>query len=143
MTYQDVPGGSVLIIDPDESIRRMIATLLERAGFECTVADDVTNVMFDEPFDVIVRDVNLAPGGRALALWDLARTAPQLLQQTIITTTEPVSLLNRHGITAPFAVVRKPFDLNTLLGTVRKCRDRQYPGGGDGTRAGRERQLRE
>ncbi|HEX8252349.1 MAG TPA: response regulator [Thermoanaerobaculia bacterium] len=117
---------SVLIIDPDESIRQLIAVLLQRAGFwtECAAPTDVTSTLLDRQFDVIVRDLNLELRTAALALQALEETAPGLLQQTVILTTGRASLLQQRTSARPFAIIRKPFDVNELVDTVRQCRDR-------------------
>ncbi|HET7434240.1 MAG TPA: hypothetical protein VFN10_05945 [Thermoanaerobaculia bacterium] len=128
--------GAVLIIDPDESIRQLIATLLRRDGFtvECAAPHEARSRL--GRFDVIVRDVNLAPAAREQSLQELERSAPQL-QRTVILTTGTASQLNESGIPASFAVVRKPFDVNVLLETVRQCcdgRPRARKSGGSSSR---------
>lgn len=126
-------GSSVLIVDPDESIRHMLSALLGRAGFRTESADQVDG---DGYFDVIVRDVNLAPRERESTMQELERMAPELLRRTVIITTDPGSLARDRLAAEPFALLRKPFDVALLVETVRQCRD-----GATRTRNSRKQQV--
>lgn len=120
-------GGSVLIIDNDKSVRQMIAALLKRAGFttEFQSADrDGSSAPLDRRFDVVIRDVNLAPRCRESAIRELEQTPPELLLRTVITTTFPAALRKHTTRVRPFAILPKPFDIDLLVETVRQCRDR-------------------
>jgi len=115
-------GGAVLIIDPDHSIRQLIATMLRRAGFTVECASDGDGAgAAERHFDAIVRDVSLTPRDREETLQELAGMAPQVLRRTVITATGPLSLLKRPAIPKPFAVLRKPFEIDALVETVRQC----------------------
>jgi DNA-binding NtrC family response regulator len=132
MTPPHGSGGAVLIIDPDHSIRQLIATLLQRAGFtvECAPAGEGDGRP-ERHFDVIVRDISLTPRDREQTLQELASMSPQLLRRTVITTTGPLSLLKRRTISKPFAVLRKPFDIDALVETVRQCLDGRRAAGAE------------
>jgi DNA-binding NtrC family response regulator len=113
---------TVLVVDRDESIRQMLAVILGRAGFAVTgVADDGTTALPEREFDVIVRDANLGVRERTRTLQELERTAPELLSRTVITTTAPEPLAKRAAAERVFAVVRKPFDIDALVGVVTEC----------------------
>jgi len=134
MTSSNGTDGAVLIIDPDDSIREMIAAVLRRAGFtaDCAAPGDLRKSQIDAGFDVIVRDVNLAPAARERSLQELACSAAQLLRRTVILTTSPAALQKHRGIPAPFAVLPKPFDVHVLVETVRECYERNGRIRGDG-----------
>jgi DNA-binding NtrC family response regulator len=116
---------SVLIVEPDESIRQMVAALLRRAGFRTTCASGVSDTPRKRQFDVIIRDVSLAPRRREIALRDLEQIPSHLRERTVITTTGSASSLTRLTSFRAFAVVQKPFDVAVLLETVWQCRNRR------------------
>ena len=105
---------SVLIVDGDLAIRRMIAAILEQAGFRAYTEDDGRR-----EYAVIVRDVNLTPGKRDDALQQLAATAPEVLRRTIVLTTAPARAAKT--IRGVFAIIGKPFDLDDLVDAVTRC----------------------
>ena len=106
---------SVLIVDGDLAIRRMIAAILEQAGFRAYTEDDGRR-----EYAVIVRDVNLTPGKRDDALQQLAATAPEVLRRTIVLTTNP-RRAKSPSFQNVFAIIGKPFDLDELVDAVTRC----------------------
>lgn len=125
--------GAVLIIDPDEAIRHLLAALLGRAGFATEEAGDGDGLQIAAAryFDVIIRDVDLTPRNRLRSLRELDGLAPEMLRRTVITTAAPASALERRMAARPFAVLSKPFDLDVVIETVRECcghgRQRRHP----------------
>ena len=106
------PGSVVLIIERDDSIRRMIGVLLRRAGFRVHAVSDVEaaeGMLARETVDAIVRDVSPAP--RAFSA-----TPADVLRKTIIVTTAQAV-----DDAAVFAVVRMPFDVHELVRLVTAC----------------------
>jgi CheY-like chemotaxis protein len=66
-SLQDAPGGEVLVMDDDATLRRVLTPMLESLGYEVTwVADgaELLEVVRDRPgnFDVILMDLTI-PGG--------------------------------------------------------------------------------
>jgi sigma-B regulation protein RsbU (phosphoserine phosphatase) len=56
-------SARVLIVDDDAMLRRSLALMLARAGFQITVAEDAVPAMqLTETFDVIVSDYNMGTG---------------------------------------------------------------------------------
>jgi DNA-binding response OmpR family regulator len=53
-------SGSVLIVDDDATVRRSLTTVLERAGFAVTTAEDAVPAMqMAGEFDAVVVDFNM------------------------------------------------------------------------------------
>lgn len=124
MAPQAHPGASVLIVDADAGIRRLIGTALELAGF-CTVAandlDSAAALLATTKFAVIVRDLNLAPRASRRSLQQLEATTLELLRRTIVVTTAPAHATAAIATGTVFAIVSKPFDLENLVNAVRAC----------------------
>lgn len=124
MAPKSDPGNSVLIVDADDGIRRLVAAVLERAGFRTVGAadpDSAAALLATSKFAVIVRDLNLAPAESRRNLQQLLATAPELLQRTIVMTTAPSRAATAIRAGTVFAIVSKPFDIETLVSTVRAC----------------------
>ncbi|HYC60100.1 MAG TPA: hypothetical protein VEK79_11105 [Thermoanaerobaculia bacterium] len=124
MVTESSRHASVLIVDSAASIRQLIAIALDHAGFRTCVVEDFAALAPGDvsQFAVIVRDVNLTPGGRERALRELDRTAPEVLRRTIVTTTAPAARATKAiGSDRVFAIIAKPFDLGQLVDTARTC----------------------
>lgn len=63
MRADSQPGRSILIVDPDQSIRTLLETVLARAGFRTASADELDEREASR-FAAILRDLNLAPSAR-------------------------------------------------------------------------------
>ena len=107
-------SASVLVIDSDAAIRRLIAAILQQAGFRAYTEEDR-----GRDYAVIVRDVNLTPGARDGSLQQLEATAPEVLRRTIVLTTAPARA--SKAIRGVFAILGKPFDLDELVDAVKRC----------------------
>jgi len=115
---------SVLVIDGDRAHRQLIATVLEHAGLQVSVAEDAAaanDLLQRHAFNAIVRELNLAPARRDGAIQDLLSTAPDTLRRTVVTTTTAARAKTMIGPGRVFAVVAKPFEIDELVDTVRRC----------------------
>jgi CheY-like chemotaxis protein len=65
VTPVEAEGGSILVVD--DAIRRMIARILQRAGYACTDPAAALLVADAHDIDLVMCDVNM-PGGSGLAL---------------------------------------------------------------------------
>jgi DNA-binding response OmpR family regulator len=102
----------------------VIAAVLGHAGFRTVAVDDVQSaapLLKTSTFAAIVRDVNLAPPVRRRSMQDLAATAPELLRRTVVITTAPSRAETARITDTVFAIVSKPFDIDTLVSAVRAC----------------------
>ncbi len=103
----------ILLADHDESVRKMLARVLETAGYApllaSTPAETLDQVRFAEP-EVLLLDLQI-PGERELVA-QLTQLAPDL--RIVVLAAWPTE----HGQTPPAgvaAVMEKPFDLPILL----------------------------
>ena len=112
---------TVLIVDDDEHLRRMLRVALRLAGFETREAgsglDALAMLDRGERPDAIVLDVIL-PGIDGLAVRDelAAHTSARTVPIIVITGAKiPLDRLS------PSCVLRKPFTPEALVATVEKC----------------------
>lgn len=108
MTANSRTGGSVLVVDFDPGIRRLVAAVLEHAGFRTTGVPDLQSAaakLKTSAYSVIVRDLNLAPGERRRSLQQLTATPPELLRRTVVLTTAPSRAETALGSGTVFAIV--------------------------------------
>jgi DNA-binding response OmpR family regulator len=124
MAPQTDPRASVLIVDADAAIRRLLGAVLEHAGFRTVAADDLDDaaaLLETATFAVILRDLNLAPAESGRSLQQLTATAPELLRRTIVMTTAAARAETAVRAGSVFAIVSKPFDVENLVSVVRAC----------------------
>nr|WP_217446286.1 sigma-54 dependent transcriptional regulator [Myxococcus sp. CA040A] len=115
--------GTVLLVDDDPAVAKVLGALLSQAGLTTHAARDgkeALSMLERKPVDVVVSDVRM-PGMDGMQLLnEVAKGWPDV----------PVILLTAHG-TVPLAVeamkagaadfVLKPFDREEILFTIRKA----------------------
>lgn len=118
---------TVLVVDDDHSIRRLIRTLLTRAGFESEEAqngDEALRMMKAHSYRIILLDLMMpVVNGFEVLEW-LEEHSPEHLQCVIVTTAAADRDISRLRRDAVFSVLRKPFDLAELVETVSRCAKR-------------------
>ncbi len=115
--------GSVLLVDDDPAVAKVLGALLVQAGLTVHTARsgaEALQLLRQKPIDVVVSDVRM-PGMSGLELLaEVTRSGPEV----------PIILMTAHG-TVPMAVeamkagaadfILKPFDREEILFTVRKA----------------------
>jgi DNA-binding response OmpR family regulator len=125
-------GASILLVEDDDDIRDLMATLLRLAGYEPTVcgsAEAGLEQLREQKFDLVLTDYALPnrTGG-----WLLRQAkAEGLLDATpaLVVTAHP----SPHGLD-DFEVIPKPFDLDDLVKRVTLRLSGNAPGPGRGRR---------
>ncbi|AGC42518.1 Fis family transcriptional regulator [Myxococcus stipitatus DSM 14675] len=115
--------GTVLLVDDDPAVAKVLGALLAQAGLTTYAAKDGQEALAHlerKPVDVVVSDVRMPGMDGMRLLTEIARNWPDV----------PVILLTAHG-TVPLAVeamkagaadfVLKPFDREEILFTIRKA----------------------
>jgi DNA-binding NtrC family response regulator len=137
-------NGRILLVEDDESLRRVTQAQLERSGYEAFVASDVSQaleILRREPTDLVITDLNL-PDVSGLELLKKVRieypdTAVVIFTAygTIETAVHAVKLGAYDYITKPVhpdelrAVVGRVLERNRLIAEVRTLRttiDQKY-----------------
>jgi two-component system response regulator AtoC len=124
MTMQtlDDQSGSVLVVDDDPAVGKVLSAQLSQAGIGChhvADAEAALSVLSERPVDIVITDLRM-PGSSGIELLDeIVKRWPEI----------PVVLLTAHG-TVNNAVeamkkgaadfLLKPFDREEILFTVRK-----------------------
>jgi putative two-component system response regulator len=116
VTDDDI-GAPVLVVDDDNSIRRMIVRILGRAGYECTEASDATAALQfadTNEFALVTCDVNM-PGGSGLDLVrDLRTRHPDIAVLMVSGMDDPRTAAVATDLGA-YGYLMKPFEANEML----------------------------
>ena len=118
----------VLVVDDDAGVRRLVALVLERDGFEVTTAEDGRDAIAlsrRRPFDVLLLDVQM-PGMDGWEVLDALCGEPPA-SETAAQDACPTTAVVMSGHAAPAevarrgaaALLRKPFSPAELLAAVR------------------------
>jgi DNA-binding NtrC family response regulator len=110
----------VLLLDDDVSIQKLVATLLRRAGHRVDVVGSgrrAIDAIGRNDYGALLLDLMMPTEGGMTVIQHLRETRPELLQRVVLLTGTPDSVLT--GIRKDvFAVVKKPFQPDELVGTV-------------------------
>jgi DNA-binding response OmpR family regulator len=131
----------VLVVDDDAAIRTLLALLCRREGWSVELAPDgAAGLAAATTFvpDVIVLDL-MMPGISGFdVLAELARRDAAMLRQVIVLTAVSTAVLTAL---APdenvFKLMRKPFDLQELIATIRACAEAHRAGASEQHRRAR------
>lgn len=107
----------VLVVDDDRQTRDVLARILGREGYRCTVAGDIAEArawLDEAPYDLILCDVRL-PDGSGLDL--MAAVAPRYEQMAAIVVSglDDVALADRAIQLGAYGYIVKPFSANDVL----------------------------
>ena len=122
MTVDPEDGRKVLVVEDDAELRGILVEALEEEGYRVVAAGDgleaLDLVRRDLP-DVVLLDLGLPLlDGQEFA--DACRTAQRPVRIVVVSGAEvPPAMANMGAV----AQVRKPFDMDELLGTVRRVAD--------------------
>ncbi len=125
----------ILVVEDDECMRRLMASLLARLGYTATMAANGGEALFlvEEKklrFDMIITDV-VMPNLSGKALIDrLMRKDPQV--KVIYMSGYPPSVIAQHAILDPGALfIQKPFTIPDLAQKIRTVLSGLQPSGSD------------
>ena len=118
---------SILIVEDDASIRRLVRTVLLRQGYKVEVAADgleaITKLGLAD-YDVIILDLMMPNLDGFSFMTAMANNAPERLKRVIVTSAASPSLINEKLKGISFDLLPKPFDIEELISRVRKCVER-------------------
>ena len=124
----ETTGETILVADDDESIRRLVARVLERAGYQVRQAEDATHALslaeaVDGRVDLLLTDVVMPRSGGEELYRRIHQKWPgvRVLYMSGYTD-DPV--VRREAGDPEGAYLAKPFAPDVLLATVRRVLDR-------------------
>ena len=117
---------SVLVVDDDEALRVLFVALLARQGFRVECVNDGAAALQSlerSAYSVLILDL-MMPGTNGFDVLErLSATQPAMLRRTIVATGVSSRELAKIDDASVFAVLRKPFDIDSLVTKVRECAD--------------------
>ncbi len=139
-----MPAGKVLVVEDDESLRRVTQLHLEKLGFATSVAPDAEQalqILQDSPYDVLLTDLHL-PGFSGIDLLKQVKSEyPEIIViiitafGTVAGAVEAMRLGAYDYVTKPLQyyrlneLVRRAIDhrhLTQEVGLLRACLDQKY-----------------
>jgi DNA-binding response OmpR family regulator len=117
---------SILIVEDDVSIRRLVQTVLEREGYRVELANDgaeAVRKMAVADYGVIILDLMMPNLDGFSFLGKMARESPERLKRVIITSAASAAVIEERLKGIPFELLPKPFDIADLKARVRACLD--------------------
>ena len=116
-------GGRLLVVDDALTVRELQRTILERAGFDVTVASDGIEALAhleNETFDLVLTDVEM-PRMDGFELTEHIRNHPTLANLAVLILTSLASDADRErgmSVGADGYIVKSSFDEQSLLAAV-------------------------
>lgn len=113
-----------LIVDDEEPIRTMLATVVQQSGFAVDTAADGAEAIASidrDGYSVLLLDIMMPRVNGYDVLRHLEAKRPDLLRRTIVATALLERDISDNLTQAVFKVHRKPFDVPRLLADVRTC----------------------
>jgi DNA-binding response OmpR family regulator len=118
------PGKRVLIVEDDDGIRALLGTILSHHGYEpesCMDGNEAVRRLRKESYDAVLLDLML-PGQFGFdVIRFLNAERPAMCPRVIVLTAASQATLRDFDASQVHAVMRKPFDVNALLSSVREC----------------------
>ncbi|HVS31437.1 MAG TPA: response regulator, partial [Thermoanaerobaculia bacterium] len=118
--------SSVLVVEDDTAIRRLVKSVLEREGYRVDIASDGLEAVLKlgvVEYDVIVLDLMMPNLDGFSFINTIAANDPARLKRVIVTSAASPSVIKDRLEGAPFRVLPKPFDIIELARQVRSCID--------------------
>jgi len=121
-------GTTVLIIEDDESIGRLIEDSLTAVGMEVVLVGTIVHaesiIRSGRSFDVVLTDVVLPDGSGVEVPERLAAQVPFVFTSGYIEDREDLTRVRERG----YAFLQKPFSIEELVSTIRSAAGVEAPG---------------
>lgn len=114
-------GRKILVVDDEVSIRTLVRTVLERAGYEVTTARDgcqAIALIAAADYDVVLLDVAMPKLDGLGVVEQLRKNNSAVLAHTYLLTATPSQQLDELPVRG---VIAKPFDIHNLLAETKDC----------------------
>jgi len=116
------PLHTLLVVDDDEQIRKLLVTVMRRQGFnvdQATNGAEALDAIANRQFDVMLLDLMMpiVSGFEVLDKLDSANFRPRCVLVVSAVPEHYLETVRKHAA----AIVGKPFDVSTLGDKVRAC----------------------
>jgi CheY-like chemotaxis protein len=115
---------SILVVEDDPAIRRLVKMVLQREGYEIDAAADGVEAVLKlgvRPYDVIILDLMMPNLDGFTFINTLAENEPSRLRHIIVTSAASPTVIKDRMRGQPFDVLPKPFDIQQLVDRVQSC----------------------
>jgi PAS domain S-box-containing protein len=120
-------GETILIVDDEQTIRMVVAELLEEIGYRTMTASDGASalkiIQSAARIDLLITDVGLPGGINGRQVADAARTLRSSLKVLFITGYAENAAIGNGHLAPDMQVLTKPFVMAALAGKVREMID--------------------
>jgi len=109
--------SSVLVVDDEEPIRKVLRRLLDRNGYDCMTAadaDEARKLLRDKPFAIVLTDMNM-PGVSGLDLIMQITAEYPDIATVMITGLDDAKLADAALEMGAYGYIIKPFEPNEVL----------------------------
>ncbi|NWF73262.1 MAG: response regulator [Nitrospirae bacterium] len=116
---------SVLVVDDEDQLRQLLREILEQAGYQVTEARDGKEAVLQyrlAPADVVIMDILMPEQDGLETTSTLRREFPNVKIIAITGSSEMIGILSFLDVAKMLGarrVLQKPFEMQTLLDTVR------------------------
>ncbi len=116
--------SSILVVDDEEQLRKLIREILEQSGYHVTEARDGKEAIQQYrlvPADVVIMDILMPEQDGLETIATLRREFPNVKVIAITGSSEMIGILNFLDVAKMLGAHRslqKPFEMKTLLETV-------------------------
>lgn len=124
----DMQNSSILVVDDDEAVRKLIQMTLRRQGYRCTVAansQEARQRLDVEPFALLLSDIHM-PGESGLDLVAHVKSSYVDMAVIIVTVIDDIETAQRALSLDIYGYMVKPIDKNQIvIGVTNALRRRQ------------------
>ncbi len=115
---------SVLVVEDDPAIQRLVKKVLGRVGYQVETACDGIEAVLKlgvVDYDVIILDLMMPNLDGFSFVSTMAEHDPERLKRVIVTSAASPGVIKERMKGTPFLVLPKPFDIQELIAHVRAC----------------------
>jgi CheY-like chemotaxis protein len=115
---------SILVVEDDAAIRRLVKMVLERQGYRIEVAADGLEAVLKLgvlEYDAVILDLMMPNLDGFVLIETLAANDPGRLNRIIVTSAASPAVIRERMKGTPFDLLLKPFDIADLSRAVRAC----------------------
>jgi DNA-binding response OmpR family regulator len=119
-----VDGARALVVDDDDPIRMLLATVVEHQGFAVETAKDGAEAidrLEHDGYSLVLLDMMMPRVDGFAVLRHIRATRPDLLRCTIIASALSEAEIRSKAGQPIYKVHVKPFDMGRLIADIRSC----------------------